>query len=337
MSASTYYHARPMSEQDPDPRRGPRKLFVVLLGALLAASLLSPGAVEVWADTRPEGVVRSAARVWARPVVAVSRAVSLDAPVEFLTTVAEVVTGNNSEPVEREPAKLSSLTGSSTTLAPRRASPAEPVRILAVGDSLMLDLQRGMERVLEPRPDLLVEGRGALGFGFTVPHWDWNDDVLSDYDRLVGEVAPDIVVVMLGANEFEGYAINGEDLRPGSDRWKEVLTERASEAVSHWRAGGAHVYWWSTPSMRDPRYLTDALNAIWTEIAEIWGSAVTVINSMDVLGDSTGNYVETINDVSGAEVPLRQKHGVHFHEIGADLLARQLHERLKADGWLGES
>ena len=31
---------------------------------------------------------------------------------------------------------------------------------------------------------------------------------------------------------------------------------------------------------------------------------------------------------------LRKEHGVHFHEVGADMLARQLEERLVADGWL---
>jgi hypothetical protein len=198
----------------------------------------------------------------------------------------------------------------------------------------MLDLQHGMERVLDPRMDVVVEGWGALGFGFTVPHWDWERDVLIDYDRLVAEVSPDVVVVMIGANEFEGYAVNGEDLTPGGRRWSKVLFERADEAIAHWKADGAHVYWWSTPRMRDARFLTDDLNAVWERASKAWGSGVTVIDSMGVLGDAEGAYRETLADVSGAEVPLRKDHGVHFHEVGADMLSRQLEARLLADGWL---
>lgn len=202
---------------------------------------------------------------------------------------------------------------------------------------MMLDLQYGMERELDPRMDVVVEGRGALGFGFTVPHWDWEDEVLTDYDRLVVEVSPDVVVAMIGANEFEEYAVNGEDLTPGGRRWREVLFERAGEAIAHWKADGAHVYWWTTPRMRDPRFLTDDLNTVWTRASEAWGAGVTMIDSMGVLGDVEGAYRETLVDGSGMEVPLRKGHGVHFHEVGADMLARQLEARLIADGWLTDS
>ncbi|MCH2426034.1 MAG: hypothetical protein MK177_01735 [Acidimicrobiales bacterium] len=224
--------------------------------------------------------------------------------------------------------------GPSDTVAPRRASAGDPLRILAVGDSLMLDLQWGMERNFDRRPDVLVEGRGALGFGFTVPHWDWDDGVLVDYAVLVAEVRPDVVVVMIGANEFEGYVLDGEGLVPGSERWASVLAERADEAMARWRADGAHVYWWTTPRMRDPRFLTDSLNAIWASTTAAWGSGATDLDSMDVLGDETGAYRDQMVDEDGRTVALRKDHGVHFHEVGADLLARQLEDRLVGDGWL---
>tara|TARA_Y100000590_G_scaffold34568_1_gene37700 strand:+ start:1147 stop:1890 length:744 start_codon:yes stop_codon:yes gene_type:complete len=219
-------------------------------------------------------------------------------------------------------------------LVVRRASPTDPLRVLAVGDSLMLDLQYGLERVLEPRPDVEIEGRGALGFGFTVPHWDWEEDVLADYSRLVAEVRPDVVVVMIGANEFEGHVLEGEALEPGSDRWSEVLTERAGQALAQWRAAGASVYWWTTPRMRDARFLTDDLNAIWNVTTTAQDAGVVTLDSMVVLGDASGAYRDRMVDEDGHLVDLRKAHGVHFHEVGADLLARQLEERLIADGWL---
>lgn len=220
------------------------------------------------------------------------------------------------------------------TPALRTATPEEPLRVLAVGDSLMLDLQYGLERVLDPRPDVVVEGRGALGFGFTVPHWDWDDDVLADYADMVASFQPDVVVVMIGANEFQGYALEGEDLEPGSERWREVLLERADDAMSHWRAGGATVYWWTTPTMRGAGYLTDDLNGVWATTIDAWMEGAGMIDSMAILGGPDGAYRESIEDSDGSPIPLRKEHGVHFFEVGADLLAMQLEDRLVVDGWL---
>ena len=218
--------------------------------------------------------------------------------------------------------------------AQRTGTAEDPLRILAVGDSLMLDLQYGLERILEPRPDVHIEGRGALGFGFTVPHWDWEDDVIPDYNLMVGKVRPDVVVAMIGANEFQGYAIEGEDLEPGSFRWSEILTERAHDAISHWIAGGAYLYWWTTPKMSDPSYLTNDLNSIWDSVVGDWYPKAEMVDSMKVLGDEEGEFRWNMKMLDGSIIPLRKEHGVHFFEVGADGLSRQFEEILERDGWI---
>ncbi len=204
-----------------------------------------------------------------------------------------------------------------------------------MGDSLMLDLQYGLERVLGRRDDVVITGRGALGFGFTVPHWDWDEDVLTDYALSVAGARPEVIVMMIGANEFESYVIEGEALPPGTDRWREVLADRADEAVAHWLAGGGHVYWWTTPAMRDERFAAVAeLNDVWHDTMAAWAPAGSMLDSMEVLGDEAGNYRDEIVEDDGSVVPLRKEHGVHFFEVGADLLAAQLERELVADGWL---
>ena len=86
--------------------------------------------------------------------------------------------------------------------------------------------------------------------------------------------------------------------------------------------------------MRDTRFLTDDLNAIWDATTTAWGDGVMTLDSMVVLGDDGRAYRERMVDEDGRLVDLRKAQGVHFHEVGADLLARQLEERLVADGWL---
>ena len=305
-------------------RRRAARLMTTLVLVLVASSLLAPDVVRSWADTQPAGWRRVLARTWSEPTGRLARDVGLDRP---LTAVRNAL---DPEPTVVFPVP----TDSKMELVVRRASLTDPLRVLAVGDSLMLDLQYGLERVLEPSPDVQIEGRGALGFGFTVPHWDWEEDVLADYSRLVAEVRPDVVVVMVGANEFEGHVLEGEALEPGSERWSEVLTERAGQALAQWRAAGAAVYWGTTPRMRDARFLTDDLNAIWDITTTARGPGVVTLDSMVVLGDASGAYRDRMVDEDGHLVDLRKAHGVHFHEVGADLLARQLEERLVADGWL---
>ena len=393
------------------------RLFLVAGLVLVGVSLLSPGVVEVWAETRSSGWHRSVARMWSEPVSELSQELHLGAgrrlasellegdvkPVVTLppatrpgqiaagaalsettlvprttvvatTMVAPTTTGvpttlvvgsvlkeagssttaaATSVPASTVPATTSvpsttapaataatSTTFPSATTTPpdlvavRQATGAEPLRILGVGDSLMLDLQYGLERVLDPRPDVTVEGRGALGFGFLVPFWDWEEDVLPDYDHMVATIRPDVVVAMIGANEFQGYAIEGEDLEPGSQRWREVLATRADEAISHWLAGGALLYWWTTPVMADADYLTQDLNEVWTSAVVSWEPWATTLDSMEVLGDEDGGFRWHLTMPDGSLLALRKEHGVHFHEVGADMLARQLEERLVADGWL---
>jgi len=414
-----------MGDPSRQSRRAAARLFFVAGLVLVGGSLLSPGVVEVWAETRSSGWHRSVARMWSEPVSELSQALHLGAgrrvaseiledgakPVATLppatrpgqsptdetvstttlvpsatvvatTMVAPSTSGvptatpasqttlavgsvpeeagsSTTAPATRVPVStvsattpIPSTTGPSATaatsttipsvtgtalpelIAARRATGAEPLRILGVGDSLMLDLQYGLERVLDPRSDVTVEGRGALGFGFVVPHWDWEDDVLPDYDHMVATIRPDVVVAMIGANEFQGYAIEGEDLEPGSQRWREVLATRADEAISHWLAGGALLYWWTTPVMADADYLTHDLNEVWASSVTYWEPWAATLDSMEVLGDEDGGFRWHLTMPDGSLQPLRKEHGVHFHEVGADMLARQLEERLVADGWL---
>ena len=73
---------------------------------------------------------------------------------------------------------------------------------------------------------------------------------------------------------------------------------------------------------------------VWHDTMAAWAPAGSMLDSMEVLGDEVGNYRDEIVEDDGSVVPLRKEHGVHFFEVGADLLAAQLERELVADGWL---
>jgi hypothetical protein len=86
--------------------------------------------------------------------------------------------------------------------------------------------------------------------------------------------------------------------------------------------------------MADADYLTRDLNEVWTSAVVSWEPWATTLDSMEVLGDEDGGFRWHLTMPDGSLLALRKEHGVHFHEVGADMLARQLEERLVADGWL---
>ena len=313
------------------------RVFLLASLVLFFGSLAVPDEVLIWGETRPLKWQRSVVSLWSEPL----QKLSLRLPTNKVRTwFEEIIEESPSSSAvfspARRPESNSSSSGSSNVelVATRLGTEIEPLKILAVGDSLMLDLQRGMERILGSRSDVLIEGRGALGFGFVVPYWDWDDDVLPDYDQMIANIDPDVVVMMIGANEFQGHVIEGEELRPGSNRWKEVLYGRATEAISHFLARGARLYWWSTPAMSDPSYLVSELNKIWELAVGEWKPWTKTIESMKTLGDDNGDFRWYLEKEDGKLVALRKEHGVHFHEIGADLLALQFENVLVEDGWL---
>ena len=78
----------------------------------------------------------------------------------------------------------------------------------------------------------------------------------------------------------------------------------------------------------------DLINEIWTSTINLWSPAGSILDSMKVLGHEDGTYRDEIVSDDGSIVRLRKEHGVHFFEVGADLLAHQLELRLIVDGWL---
>ena len=221
-----------MTEQVAGPRGLATRLVILLMLVLVGASLLAPDTVDTWADTRDAGWGRTVARAWADPVGDLSRRLSMDVPlrrVERLVdgerggAVPAAVPGGPARPGQDAP---------STTRAPRTADADRPLRILAVGDSLMLDLQYGMERDLGRRPDVVVEAPGvlveALGEALAGVDARWETAEVLAFRRLVSQRSDEVVIVVQddGGLVFGRSAPDGVEVRCHDDRIVELLAPR---------------------------------------------------------------------------------------------------------------
>ena len=335
---------------EPTPRRRASRLLVACLVFVVLGALMNPTAVRDWANGQAVGWRRDLALELADPVERVSERLELDRPRRAAADLLDwSPTVTTLPPRARPPAPPPSTTeprpgvsiaptttpAPATTVAPREATVDDPLRMLTLGDSMMVDLQPAIDRVIGTDGDVVLDAHGSFFLGLTSAQTGYLEENLNpEWARFVASGRPDVVVVMLGASDFESWAPAGEPLVSGSPEWEAWIRRRADDVMGILTAGGAHVYWFTTPLMgRDGFEAVPRINQIWRDLESSWPGWVTVLDSMESLGDDRGGYRAFITSPDGRIEQLRKDDGVHFFENGADLLARQLEAALIADGW----
>ena len=120
---------------------------------------------------------------------------------------------------------LSSTPNSTTTTTSGLAQPtaSKPVTVLVAGDSISKDLSLGLSYTLGTDPLLhLVQG-GYVGSGLAQPDfYDWPEHLKA----LLNEYHPQLVVILVGANDSESFDVGDQALAFGSAKWRSVYTGR---------------------------------------------------------------------------------------------------------------
>ncbi len=194
---------------------------------------------------------------------------------------------------------------------PRPVSPANPVTVLMLGDSTATAPASSLTRMLNglcgiAAPDKAVGG----GTGFARP------DVLDwvDYSRrIMAERDPDIVTMIIGANDGQGMTLpDGRVLRFGTTEWKAEYARRVGAAMDAMAVDGRMVIWMSEPPMgREP--LNSEMMLIDDLVASVARTRDVVwLDTRPLFGGPNGEYVDN---------GWRTSDGVHFTVAGGDRLA----------------
>jgi lysophospholipase L1-like esterase len=337
----------------PGPGRPASAGRVLGVGLLCFALWLLLDARQLYesAQASPLGVRRSVAMSLLRPVAAVSGALGLTS----LVSVADQALGRHGTiggsveggvplaglgpPAYPTPLRagahphwgVRAVAPARETVAPPLAvgpaplsqpSPAHPLEILVVGDSLGEDLGLGLADVFAGDPDVRVLEDAVGDTGLARPdYYDWPAELAAELrsDR------PGAVVVMLGGNDVQNFYAGGEYVAFGTPLWHAVYAARVAEMMTEATAAGAHVLWVGMPVMADPGFSADmrVLNAVYrSEAARVPG--VTYFSSWAVLSAPGGRYSAYLPDSSGEEVLVRDPDGVHLAQGGYDRLAAAL-------------
>ncbi|RLQ88461.1 SGNH/GDSL hydrolase family protein [Notoacmeibacter ruber] len=213
--------------------------------------------------------------------------------------------------------------------APVISKPAEPARevvekrddartVLVVGDFMAGNLADGLtERFADKENIRIAESDNGSSGLVRDDYFDWP----ARLPGLVEEKDPDVLIVMIGANDRQAMGVNGRAQPVRSSEWNDEYRRRVGEIAKV--AGEAEIplIWVGQPSYKFSSMNTDmlAFNEIYrTVVEEQKGHFVDV---WEGFVDSEGNFVFTGPDVKGQMARLRNSDGINMTSAGDEKLA----------------
>lgn len=195
-------------------------------------------------------------------------------------------------------------------------------RMLVVGDSLSISLGEELQRVLTGTPGLDYAWDGTKSTGLTRPELvNWPRHLR----ELVTQQTPDIVVIMLGANDMMPVdGPSGNRLLFGDPDWAAAYALKAQELISICRQANPKVslYWVGVPAMGESTLAAGVrqINAALQTMCRAAGCRF--IDTHAAFSDATDRFARHAKDTaSGETVLIRTPDGVHLTESGSKLLS----------------
>jgi hypothetical protein len=324
------------------------RALTIALAALLLAALLSAESLDATARAQPFGWRRDVGMAASGPLLDVSEALGLTGPRRALEDLldrpssgrptgpsmpAPTIPPVTTVPTTTAPGPSTSRPPSTTTTtapAVRTPTPEDPLRLWVAGDSMT-----------EAFGPALVDGAEATGVveadrdltyssGLTRPDFfDWYAASVT----AIAEHDPEVIVVMLGANDAQGIVTATGPARFGTDPWIAEYRARVAALMDLLGADGRVVYWVGLPIMRSTAYggRMQVLNGIYREEAERRAGPLRFIDTWALFTDANGGYNAYLPGADGQPVLVRRTDGIHLTEAGADRLATVVLDTLTAD------
>ena len=231
-----------------------------------------------------------------------------------------------------------------TTVAPPTTVPAtgppsadNPARLLVVGDSDAGTFGPYLETLMDDTGLVDSEIDYKVSSGLSRPDFfDWPAHATGK----VEEIDPDIVVVTFGGNDAQGMAtLDGEfppewaDPVGGRDTWFPEYRRRAGEFVDVLADDQRTIIWVGIPNDDNPE-VTERLavqdEAVRAALAK--RPAVIFVDTWRRFSGRDGNWAEYVIDPrDGRGKDVRAEDGFHLNENGAEILALDIAEVIRAD------
>ncbi len=317
-----------------------RMLFIGLVAFGLWFLLDAPS-LQRSAQVSPVGTRRTVSLDVVGPVAALSRALGLSHVVGWTDEALGRVPGggpalSHAKPQHHLPPlpvpPPAGATTTTTTLPALNTQPtaADPLRLLVVGDSVGLDLGQALVATLATTGQVTSVLDGRVDTGLSRPdYFNWPAELRID----LANQQPQLVVVMMGANDPQGLVEGTTSIPYGSPGWNAAYGRRVGAFLDEANVAGAHVLWVGMPPMASPQLNGEVQNINAIDRAEVAARSpgATWLSSTRVLGDPQGNYTAFLPNASGAEINIRTPDGIHLTPGGASLLAAAVESAMRTD------
>ena len=245
-----------------------------------------------------------------RPHRVLAPSVHVTVPVPTTTPVASSV------PVSVPPVSSTTAVTAPDGLAPLAVpTPAAPLRLLVLGDSLGIDFGQPLVNDLAATDVVSAVLDGHIDTGLSRPdYFNWPAELQRD----VVTYQPKAVVVFIGANDPQNFIDGSTAVTYGTPAWNAAYGKRVGSLMAQATGAGARVLWVGMPPMADPglNAKMETLNAIAQNQAAVH-PGVTYFASWPVLSNPQGQFSAFLPDASGNEVQVRDPDGIHITAAGA--------------------
>ena len=211
----------------------------------------------------------------------------------------------------------------------RHPTAADPLRVLVIGDSIGLDLGQPLVSDLAATGVVTTTLDGRVDTGLSRPdYFNWPAELSVD----LSNVQPQLVVVMMGANDPQSLVSPGGSIPYGAAGWSAAYGQRVRALIDEANAAGAHVLWVGMPPMAAAplNAQMQVLNGIVQDQVAARRAGATYVASSTVLADGQGNFTAYLPDSSGAEVNIRTPDGIHLTPGGGERLSQSVIDSIRS-------
>lgn len=206
-----------------------------------------------------------------------------------------------------------------------------PRKLLVVGDSLAIGLSLSLRRSVTEFENVELIEEGKVSSGLANPkYYDWGRALRV----FLNKYSPDIVVIMMGANDAKYINPNEKPRSPGnpSKTWPEVFSMRMESFLDALNEKNIPSYWIGLPIMGDPTYAKQAVimnEIIKAECAKAKNSHF--LDTWKLLADDQGNYSTFLPNAKGTKIKVRANDKIHFTVAGGDILTQSFLSTIAKD------
>ena len=335
---------RPQDKRRPSRRPG----YVAPEGRTIAAGrafLITLLAFAIWlgvdarqlydsANNGPLGVRRSVAMSLLRPVARVEEFFGADRVVDGANRAlgrspvpvsVAVAVPQHHETRHRRGGGPTVLTTTTTTTLPvtfPQPTAADPLTVLDVGDSIGEDLGYGLQDVIGSTKAVSVKQAAVGDTGLAdIAYYDWPAKLAA----LLAEDHPQVVVVLMGGNDWQAFIADGREAVPGTAFWRQQYGARVEGIVNQVTSAGARLFWVGLPVMASSGALggniAPSLNDVYQSVCNA-NPNCDYLSIYKLFENSKGQYSAYLPNASGSLVEVRDPDGVHLAPpAGNDLAA----------------